>query len=192
MTTRVNLLPNEFSRKRERRRQVTLLSAYCIMAVVLMLMAQQAINVSINQINSRLEIAQATVAHIENTNDEMSRQQAAITAIKEIVFASEELEQADVPLALLQVVGDSRFEAGSSICLDSLRLDESISQPTNKSKNESKQSLSLAGSGESDDAVSVFVAMLQASNAFRQVELQSSQAQNDQSSNRSFLIRCSQ
>jgi Tfp pilus assembly protein PilN len=192
MTTRVNLLPNEFSRKRETRRQVTLLSAYCIMAVVLMLMAQQAINVSINQIGSRLEIAQTTVAHIENTNDEISRQQTAIAAIKEKIIASERLEQADVPLALLQVVGDSCFEAGSSICLDSLRLEESVTQSTNKSETESKKSLSLAGSGGSDDAVSVFVALLQASNAFRQVELQSSQARNDQSSSRSFLIRCSQ
>lgn len=191
MTLQVNLLPVECMRIRERRRIGALWAAACMIVAVSLLIVQQTITLFIVQQKFELQTAQAIIAPIESSLQQIAAQQQLIHKCQQQLSLGLELEQADVPLSLIQVVSDCRGKLGDSILLDSFRMDESAG--SSKSHQSARKMLTLSGSGENDDAVSTFVELLQASKAFGQVELQSSQAKSDlELSHRLFQIRCSQ
>lgn len=193
MTARINLLPIECRRALEQRRQATLWTACCIIVLVILLMVHQVTCLLIKQTEVQLDYARTSIAHLQQTNNQMLAQRNRIGVIQKQLEISAALEQPDVPLALLQAVGDCCFELQSSVQLDTLRMDETTETANGKLAAGVKKSLTLVGSGVSDDSVSTLVGLLQATNLFRQVELKSSQAQSDQPfSHRLFQIRCVQ
>lgn len=141
-----------------------------------------------------LVVAQADVAPIRQADGQARRLQTEGAAIRGRVEACRALEQTDVPLAILQVVGDCCHAASYKIELESLRMDEStaVKAPAGQ-RPEPRKQLLLTGTADNDARVSAFVSQLRASQAFHGVELEATQALTDQAlSRRSFQIRCQQ
>lgn len=146
-----------------------------------------------------VDAAQASIAPLLQLEGEIRRQLIAQEAHRRSLESWSAIEQADAPLALLQVVSTSCRELGSpnqplSIELDSLRMDETAGPPGAAGKLRGpRKGLLIVGKAATDAQVTDLVGALRHSGAFSLVELEASQAHSEQhAARRTFQIRCLQ
>ncbi len=194
MKYRVNLLPVASQRRFEHRRLGRFWTAIWLLSAGLLL-AGHLVLVQLHRTAQReLDAAKASSAPIRRAEADIRRLQSTLEAERRNIELCLALEQTDVPLALLQVVGDSCRGLGTDIQLESLRVDELTvaKAPEGKEPVPRKQIL-LVGTADGDARVTSFVRALESSQAFQAVALEASQAQSEQVlSRRSFQIRCQQ
>ncbi len=194
MKHRVNLLPVASQRRFEHWRQgrfwiaIWLASAGLLSAGHFGLVRWQRTAIE------ALDTAQASAAPLRRAEADIRRLRSTLEAERRNIETCRALEQTDVPLALLQVVGDCCRGLGMDIQLESLRVDEVAVTPTATGQFPApRKQMLLVGTADGDARVTSLVHELKASQVFHLVELEASQAQSEQAqSRRSFQIRCQQ
>jgi hypothetical protein len=157
-----------------------------------------------HQDNQELQLALESVVEVRQAAHQLDALQARVEKYRKSVELADGLEQRDLPLSLLQTVGECCQLLESSLQLKSLKLTEvPVNQSTRQATNtETKpgneiskvgrfgQQLLLSGSS-SPEACSALVAALKQSNAFDTVELFSTEVVSEQSLLlQLFQIRC--
>lgn len=193
MTCQVNLLPAATRRRFEHRRlgrrwvMIWLLSAIALAAT------QYALYYLRNRSSHELDELQRSIQSLQQAEADTRRLASVAHTLRQYVDSCRVLEQADVPLGLLQAVSDSCHGTGT-VQLESYRMDERTSGRGGADGGTVPvKEVRLAGIANSDVDIAALVSRLRSSNVFRQVDLEVSQANTDESNpRRSFQIRLQQ
>ncbi|MAT72346.1 MAG: hypothetical protein CMJ58_22820 [Planctomycetaceae bacterium] len=188
---RVNLLPVELLRRFEHRRQARRWIPIGAATVVLLGFGQFALDYRAGQAaaaHAELTVRTAQLLAVERQTQQL---QQDAQRIRQTLQQRDALEQADVPLALLQIVASACKSRGGELRIDSYRMEESASAAAgvNRSTTPGKR---IIVTGLANDALTVsrFVDALRASAALADVVLEASQAPDDQTATRTFHVRC--
>lgn len=188
-----NLLPQSSQRRAEHRSQRRCWLAIWSVAMSALVVAQIMLLRARDQTQQLLVAREQTTAPIRRLQTELQQLQSSIETMRRRIELDQTLEQADVPLALLQVIADCCRRLPSELQLEMLRVNEGpAARPTPEGHppQTSKQVL-LVGSAAGDAQVTALVSDLRKCEVFATVELESSQAVSDNyPSRRTFQIRC--
>jgi Fimbrial assembly protein (PilN) len=190
----VNLIPKSQQIRSEHWRQAKRWSAVWILSASLIAIGYVAVQYQQQSLLSRIKTLEVITAPVRRAEDDVRRLTQIRDSQRRSVETAQALEQSDVALAILQVVGNCCSAIGDGVQIDSLRIDEvqQTKSPTGQVTIPKKQLL-LVGSAEKDHFVTTLVSKLVESSAFSKVELESSQAVADQqASRRTFQVRCQQ
>jgi Tfp pilus assembly protein PilN len=206
----INLLPEASQKRLEHARQSRSWLVVWLAFAVVLAAVHFAIDASRRRAADDLSVAEESVAPLRLAEDEVERTRASTAAIRRRKDDHASIEGADVPLAIVQAIGDCCHEIGCQIELGSLRVDEMAAESggpatggsatggpagggANRPPPAPRKQVLLAGIADDDACVSALVAQLHGSGLFQRVEIEASQAQSDQAhSRRAFQIRCQQ
>ncbi|MBX3422468.1 MAG: hypothetical protein KF752_13020 [Pirellulaceae bacterium] len=142
---------------------------------------------------------EAEVAEVRQAASDVQRLTEMTELHRKLVNDSQTLEQTDVPLAILQTIGQCCREAGDSILLSSYRVSEiNTTAPTTNAQSAQltivtpRKQVQLSGQAHSDQCLGL-IDNLRSSGAFTKVELLSAQTNSEQvGSRQTFQIVCEQ
>lgn len=204
MSARLNLLPTALSRRLLMRRELRRFAAVCVVVAaggMLLSLAQ-----------SRFyALTRARLDELERMTSPQRAQEIAAQAvadesrrIEDELAGISQLEQRDVPLTVLSVVGECCRTAGTAVLVDRFRMEEfvdassstaprSTASPPEAAANlpVKRRRLQITGMALDDRGVAALVVQLRAHGMFRTVDLDSSQTiERGQRAIRQFQLRC--
>lgn len=191
MKHRVNLLPPASQYRAAHRRQWLLWLSVWFLAACALGSAQVLLLRDRERSRTVLAERQQAAAPAHERANELRRIESMAHQLRSRIARSQALEQADVPLALLQVVADSCYSL-TDLRIETLRVDEgSFRDNASNPRPAVQKQLLLVGSAAGDAEVTALVSHLRNCDVFTTVELESSQAQSQSHlSRRSFQVRC--
>ena len=196
MTVQINLLPDALAKRLEHRRQLRKWGSVWAVVAAVLSAAHLALQDRQRESGEALQEMQTIAGPLHDLERRTEELRSKSDKLRAALARQCALEQADVPLALLQVVAECCSVAGPSLQLDAYRMDEAGDVPSAAAalsalRPAPGRRLILSGTAAADGAVSAFVERLRNAAAFDRVDLEASQSTGDASAQRStFQIQC--
>ncbi|MCA9241750.1 MAG: PilN domain-containing protein [Planctomycetales bacterium] len=195
MSNRINLMPAKLLRAVEHRRNANKWLPVWVGVTLLLGLGQFGLQQSLNQAAYTREQLARRAQPLREVQAQVTKAEADAGVLRDKLQRLSALEQADAPLALLQVVVEACREGGHQVSLNSYEMSEQTVAPTPATGKPGlaapQKLLSLQGIAASDDDVSRLVQELRSRNLFKQVHLEATQSTGDPDSpSRAFRLLC--
>lgn len=194
MTTRINLMPSKLLRAVEHRRNANKWCPVWVSVALLLGLGQFGLQHSLNQAAYTYRELAKRAEPLRQVQAKVAKTRAETTALRDKLDRLSALEQANAPLALLQVVVEACREGGERVSLNSYEMSEqaaALEATAEKGPAAPTKTLTLQGIAASDDDVSRLVQELRSSQLFKRVHLEATQSTGDSESfSRAFRLLC--
>lgn len=190
-TPRINLLSDALVRRTEHLRQARRWTPVVLAVAGLLCAGQIGLQIRSREATNAMTLLNARLEDLHRWEQEISQLQAEAKTTRKLLGRYDDLAQADVPLALIQVVAEACNKQLGKLQIDSYRMEESsAAAPAQEPRFAPGKRLIITGSAETAVDVSHFVGELRGFGVFDAVVLEASQASGAESDSRTFQVRC--